>query len=102
MRHFTRQLGLRWQPALKSAALALVLIAAEAFTFGHAFDVDAHATDEPCTICIKVAGLAVGAAGKPTLVTVDATGPLPIIAAFLPTGRTPVVTYFARGPPHAS
>jgi hypothetical protein len=102
MRHFARHLSPRWRPALKSAALALVLIAAEAFAFGHAFDLDAHATDEPCKICIKVAGLAAGAAGKPAPVTVDTTGPLPIIAAFLPTGRTRLVTSFARGPPHAS
>lgn len=102
MRHCARHLSPRWRPALKSAALALVLIAAEAFAFGHAFDLDAHAADEPCMICIKVAGFAAGAVGKPAPATVDTTGPLPFIAVFLPTGRTTVVTYFARRPPHAS
>lgn len=101
MRYARRKLAMSLQPALKSAVLALVLLAAETFAFGHPLDFHAHASDEPCKICISVGGLAAGAVGKPALPAFDAAAPAPVVATFRPSGRAAVAAYFARGPPHA-
>lgn len=49
---------------LVSALVLSVLIAAEAMAVRHSLDFDSHANDEPCKICVTVAGLGAVAPAK--------------------------------------
>jgi hypothetical protein len=87
---------------LLGAALVFVLVAAEVFAVVHPLDLAAHATDEPCAICVSVASL--GSAN------VAPAADLPILRANLivppdaatHTGVDTASYYLARAPPHAS
>lgn len=45
-------------------AVICAFLAAEALAFGHPLDVDAHSSDEPCKICLSLAGLGGAAVAK--------------------------------------
>ena len=88
--------------ALKSAMLALVLLAAEAFAAVHPLELDAHANDEPCKICISIAAIGAAAVAKSVICSLDAAAAPPCAVAPRVAGRSPLVTRFARGPPASS
>ena len=87
---------------LLGAALVFVLLAAEVFAVVHPLDLAAHATDEPCAICLSVASF--GSAN------VAPAADLPIVRGklILPVdpathaGVDAASYYRARAPPDAS
>ena len=91
-----------FKPALKTAALVCLLLAAEAFAVVHPLNLDAHSTDEPCKICLSVASFGnATVAPLPYLVIDTSAAPL-IVLPFLVTSRSGPTNHFARGPPIAS
>ena len=61
--------------AVTGAMLVCLLIVAEALTVVHALDFDAHRLDEPCKICISLAGAgSAPPANPPTLLQPPAAG----------------------------
>jgi hypothetical protein len=99
MRYAQRSIGQRFGTAVQTAALALVLLVAEAFALTHPFDQDAHQTDEPCKICISVAAVDSAAVAKAAAFSVDNPSPSLAVTAAGRSARTRLVTQFARGPP---
>jgi hypothetical protein len=84
-----------------AALLVGLLLIVEALGATHPYDA-AHASDQPCSVCVSVASL--GAAAVPTPVVFDAVVVTPTLAAGVlvslfavaPTRR------YARGPPEVS
>ena len=87
---------------VRAAALALVLLAAEAFVVVHPFDLDAHSGGEPCKICISVVGLDSGAAARIVTLALDTATPVAHFSFARAVGRPLFLNRFARGPPAAS
>ena len=82
--------------------MTCILLAAEAFAVVHPLDLAAHATDEPCAICVSVASFG--------FANVAPAADLPIVCSklVLPLDATThlgldAASYYrARAPPHAS
>ena len=87
---------------LLGAALVFVLLAVEAFAVVHPLDFAAHATDEPCKICISVASLGSANAEPSTALQIVSGAPsVPFFASAYDDLDT-ASNYLARAPPHAS
>jgi hypothetical protein len=91
-----------FKPALKTAALVCVLLAAEAFAVVHPLDLDAHSTGEPCKICISVASFGSATVAALAGFVIDASSPQLDSVPFIVTTRSRPTSHFARGPPRAS
>jgi hypothetical protein len=90
------------KPALRSATLVFMLLVAEAFTVVHPLDVDAHATDEPCKICISVASFGAADVANAGLLLVDGEAPAPFTTCVAELAFAERASYSARAPPYAS
>jgi len=87
---------------IAAVVLLFVLVSAEAMAVAHALDLDAHASGDPCKICVSAAGLASAApasAAPAQLPRADvpvATAQNPLVPAQRPERAS------ARGPPLVS
>jgi hypothetical protein len=87
---------------LLSAVITCVLLAAEAFAVVHPLDLAAHATGEPCAICVSVASLgSANVAPATNIAIVRAASFLPLADAAHAGIHAPSY-YLARAPPLAS
>jgi hypothetical protein len=87
---------------LLSAVITFVLLAAEAFAVVHPLDLAAHATDEPCAICVSVASFgSANVAPAADFAIVRSKLILPTDASTRAGVEVPSY-YLARAPPHAS
>jgi hypothetical protein len=88
--------------ALLSAVVTCVLLAAEAFAVVHPLDLAAHATDEPCAICVSVASFGgANVASSADIAIVHSGSIVPLDPATHAAVDAPS-SYLARAPPQAS
>ncbi|HEY8519490.1 MAG TPA: hypothetical protein VIN61_05380 [Gammaproteobacteria bacterium] len=83
------------------ALLAALLLAAEALVLVHRLDVDAHASDAPCKICLTV-GAFDGAVTPSMPLLTTAVVPQRPAQPRAPRAGIPPRAPLARGPPFAS
>ena len=88
--------------ALSMAALSFVLLAAQHIAFQHDLDLDSHAPDQVCEICITVTGLDEADVGEPLIAL--AVGDSPRLSVDQPTlfSEALLKHRLARGPPSTS
>ena len=88
--------------ALSMATLALVLLASQHIAFQHELDLDSHAPDQICEVCITVAGLDGADVGQAQVSMTFAD--VPRLPDYQPAIRSEALLKhrFARGPPATS
>jgi hypothetical protein len=74
------------------------LIAAQVAVASHV-DVDGHAVESPCAICVSASTLSAGAIAAIALVVPAGRSPSPALQAFFSYDREPVYAQPARAPP---
>ena len=82
--------------------ITFVLLAAEAFAVVHPLDLAAHATGEPCAICVSVASFGSANVAQVADLPLAGTKLLPPLDAATLAGVDAPFFYRARAPPHAS
>ncbi|HEX6997866.1 MAG TPA: hypothetical protein VF322_06955 [Gammaproteobacteria bacterium] len=84
------------------ALLAALLLAAEALVLTHRLDVDAHASDGPCKICLTLGAFGGAAAPSEPLLPMAAAVKRPAVEPPAPHAGTRLRAPLARGPPFTS
>jgi hypothetical protein len=94
--------GSSFAAALRGALLIGVLLAAETLAVAHSSDLDAHATDDVCKICLSLATFGGANVSPPAGAALDVAEPPVVAGDEVAAAVAPIRHAFARGPPHAS
>ena len=93
------------RPAVKGWVGALVvalLVLAEAFAVGHAYDSAAHVSDQACAVCLSAASFGAAAVGAPAAIAASIAAPALAATALLVLLFASPTRKYARGPPRVS
>jgi hypothetical protein len=85
-----------------AAALAVWLLLAESFSLTHLYDSAAHASGQPCTLCVSAASFAAGAVSVPTHFEPAITPSFVVVATGIAFLSAVPIRRYARGPPVVS